>query len=81
MGVLPTDRLTRGHFAVLGLLAMLAPLATSFYLPGLPELGTDLGVSVPQAQLTVSATLIGLALGAGTETAWALAVRKGWAGK
>ena len=25
--------------------------------------------------------LIGLALGAGTETAWALAVRKGWAGK
>lgn len=63
MGVLPTDRLTRGHFAVLGLLAMLAPLATSFYLPGLPELGSDLGVSVPQAQLTVSATLIGLALG------------------
>lgn len=25
--------------------------------------------------------LIGLALGAGTETAWALAVRKGWASK
>ena len=25
--------------------------------------------------------LIGLALGAGTETAWALAVRKGWAAK
>ena len=43
MTVLPADRLTRGHFAVLGLLAMLAPLATSFYLPGLPELGTDLG--------------------------------------
>ena len=63
MTVLPADRLTRGHFAVLGLLAMLAPLATSFYLPGLPELGSDLGVTVPQAQLTVSATLIGLALG------------------
>lgn len=63
MGVLPADRLTRGHFAVLGLLAMLAPLATSFYLPGLPELGSDLGVTVPQAQLTVSATLVGLAFG------------------
>lgn len=63
MIVLPADRLTRGHFAVLGLLAMLAPLATSFYLPGLPELGVDLGVTVPQAQLTVSATLVGLALG------------------
>ena len=25
--------------------------------------------------------LIGLALGAGTETAWAMAVRKGWAAK
>ena len=25
--------------------------------------------------------LIGLAIGAGTETAWALAVRKGWAAK
>ncbi len=63
MIVLPADRLTRGHFAVLGLLAMLAPLATSFYLPGLPELAVDLGVTVPQAQLTVSATLVGLALG------------------
>jgi MFS transporter, DHA1 family, multidrug resistance protein len=61
--VLPADRLTRGHFAVLGLLAMLAPLATSFYLPGLPELAADLGATVPQAQLTVSATLVGLALG------------------
>ena len=61
--MLPADRLTRGHFAVLGLLAMLAPLATSFYLPGLPQLAADLGATVPQAQLTVSATLVGLALG------------------
>ena len=56
-------RLTRGNFAVLGLLAMLQPLATSFYLPALPSLATDLGATVPQAQLTVSAALIGLAVG------------------
>ena len=50
-------------YVVLGLVAMLAPLATSFYLPGLPELATDLDVSVSEAQLTISSALIGLAMG------------------
>ncbi len=58
-----TDRLTRWHYAVLGLLVMLAPLATSFYVPGLPALAADLGTTVAQAQLTLSATLVGLAVG------------------
>jgi DHA1 family bicyclomycin/chloramphenicol resistance-like MFS transporter len=50
-------------YVVIGLLAMLQPLATSFYLPALPSLAADLHASVPQAQLTVSAALIGLAAG------------------
>lgn len=58
-----SGRLTRGRLVVIGLLAMLQPLATSFYLPALPSLATDLGATVPQAQLTVSAALIGLAVG------------------
>ena len=38
--------LTGRLFAVLGLVAMLAPLATSFYLLGLPALAADLGATV-----------------------------------
>ncbi len=59
----PPRTLNARLYAVLGLVAMLAPLSASFYLPGLPELAMDLGVSVPQAQLTLSASLIGLAIG------------------
>jgi DHA1 family bicyclomycin/chloramphenicol resistance-like MFS transporter len=61
--MLVSDRLTRGRLIVIGLVAMLQPLATSFYLPGLPALAADLDSTVPQAQLTVSAALIGLAVG------------------
>lgn len=42
---------------------MVAPLATSFYLPGLPQLAGSLGGSVAEAQLTVSSALVGLAVG------------------
>lgn len=56
-------RLTVGLYVVLGLQVMVAPLATSFYLPGLPQLATDLGGSVAEAQLTVSSALVGLAVG------------------
>ena len=59
----PPATLTVRTYAVIGLVAMLQPLATSFYLPALPELAADLGASVPQAQLTISAALIGLAVG------------------
>lgn len=57
------SRLTAGLYVVLGLQVMVAPLATSFYLPGLPELATDLGGSIAEAQLTVSSALVGLAVG------------------
>ncbi len=50
-------------YLVLGSLIMLAPLATDFYLPGLPDLAASLDASSAQAQLTISAALVGLALG------------------
>jgi MFS transporter, DHA1 family, multidrug resistance protein len=56
-------KLTVRLYAVIGLLAMLQPLATSFILPALPSLASDLHASIPQAQLTVSSALIGLAIG------------------
>lgn len=56
-------RLTPGLYVVLGMQVMVAPLATSFYLPGLPQMASDLGGSVAEAQWTVSATLVGLAVG------------------
>jgi DHA1 family bicyclomycin/chloramphenicol resistance-like MFS transporter len=50
----------------LGLLAVVtafAPLTMDLYLPGLPDLGADLGASESMAQLTVAACICGLALG------------------
>ncbi len=59
----PPPTLTVRTYVVIGLVAMLQPLATSFYLPALPSLADDLGATIPQAMLTVSAALIGLAVG------------------
>lgn len=50
-------------YVVLGSLIMLAPLATDLYLPALPDLAASLDASSSEAQLTISATIIGLALG------------------
>ncbi len=50
-------------YLVLGSLIMLGPLSTDFYLPGLPDLAASLHASSAGAQLTISAALIGLALG------------------
>ena len=49
--------------ALLGCLTGLTPLAIDAYLPALPELASDLHASSSQAQLTLSALLIGLAVG------------------
>ena len=49
--------------ALLGCLTGLTPLAIDAYLPALPELAHDLHASSSQAQLTLSALLIGLAVG------------------
>ena len=59
----PEKRFPVRLYLVLGSLIMLAPLATDLYLPGLPDLADSLGASRAEAQLTISATIIGLALG------------------
>ncbi|GAA4703103.1 multidrug effflux MFS transporter [Nocardioides conyzicola] len=48
---------------VLASLAAVAPVSTDLYLPGFPELGDDLGASASAVQLTLTAFLVGLALG------------------
>jgi MFS transporter, DHA1 family, multidrug resistance protein len=51
-----------GVFLMLGALTGLAPLSIDAYLPGLPELTSDLGTSASTGQLTLTAFLVGLAL-------------------
>lgn len=48
---------------ILGLLVALGPLTIDMYLPALPKIADDLGVSSSVAQLTLTGTLAGLALG------------------
>ena len=48
---------------LLGALTALAALSLDMYVPGLPALAADLGTTASAAQLTLTACLIGLALG------------------
>lgn len=48
---------------VLGLLIALGPLTVDLYLPALPTVGADLDASDSQVQLTLSAIMVGLAVG------------------
>lgn len=48
---------------ILGALSAFGPLTTDLYLPGLPEVGDQLDVAPSQVQLTLTACLIGLAVG------------------
>ncbi|MDT0264243.1 multidrug effflux MFS transporter [Jatrophihabitans lederbergiae] len=48
---------------ILGALVALGPLSIDAYVPGLPRLAADLGSTASTAQLTVTACLIGLAVG------------------
>lgn len=48
---------------VLGALIALGPFTIDMYLPALPDIGTDLGASSSAVQLTITGTLLGLALG------------------
>lgn len=47
----------------LGFLTALAPLSTDMYLPALPELSSDLGISTSMTQLTLTMTMLGMAGG------------------
>ena len=49
--------------ALLAALTALAPLSTDLYLPTLPDIGRAFGVSPSRVQLTLSAYLVGFALG------------------
>jgi DHA1 family bicyclomycin/chloramphenicol resistance-like MFS transporter len=58
--------LRAGSFALTILLAALSavgPLTTDMYLPSLPDISRQLGASTAQVQLTLSAYLIGFAIG------------------
>jgi MFS transporter, DHA1 family, multidrug resistance protein len=48
---------------ILGALSAFGPLSIDMYLPALPALGRDFGAATSETQLTLSACLLGLALG------------------
>ncbi|HEY0188287.1 MAG TPA: multidrug effflux MFS transporter [Cellulomonas sp.] len=48
---------------VLAALTAITPLATDMYLPAFPQLAVDLGTSASAVQLTLTAFMVGLALG------------------
>src|SRR5579859_5409992 len=48
---------------ILGGLGALGPLANDMYVPALPALSHDLSATTSQAQMTLSAFILGLALG------------------
>ena len=47
----------------LGVMTAMAPLSTDMYLPALPEFQRDLGISTSMTQMTLTMTMIGMALG------------------
>lgn len=49
--------------SVLALMSAIAPLATDMYLPSFPVLAAELGTTASNVQLTLTAFLVGLALG------------------
>ncbi|WP_082598863.1 MULTISPECIES: multidrug effflux MFS transporter [unclassified Kitasatospora] len=53
----------RATVVVLGSLVALGPLTTDLYLPAIPALAGDLGSTAPAVQLTLTASLFGLAIG------------------
>ena len=47
----------------LGILAAMAPLATDMYLPALPEMQAEFGSTTSMTQLTLTMTMMGMAVG------------------
>jgi MFS transporter, DHA1 family, multidrug resistance protein len=60
----------RELLVVLGLLSAFGPWSIDMYLPGLPELTRDLHTSAAPAQLTLTACMVGLALGQVVSGPW-----------
>jgi DHA1 family bicyclomycin/chloramphenicol resistance-like MFS transporter len=53
----------RGTILLLGSLAAIGPLSGDTYLPAFPQIAADLGASPVRVQLTLTASLLGLAVG------------------
>ena len=47
----------------LGMMTAMAPLSTDMYLPSLPVMQADFGISASMVQLTLTMTMLGMALG------------------
>lgn len=62
-GEKPAAHIRAKHVLILGGLGALGPLANDMYVPSLPALSHDLAATTSQAQLTLSAFILGLALG------------------
>jgi DHA1 family bicyclomycin/chloramphenicol resistance-like MFS transporter len=58
----PPGRRVRLIF-ILGVLSAIAPLSIDMYLPALPQVSKDLSTGAVQAQLTLTACVVGLAVG------------------
>lgn len=58
-----SPRVEPRHVLILGGLSALGALATDMYLPALPALSLDLGASMAEIQWTLSAGILGVALG------------------
>lgn len=61
--MLPTASASPGLTILLGFLTALGPLATDLYLPSLPAIARHFGATSGEVQLTLSAYLVGYALG------------------
>ncbi|MEU3017913.1 MULTISPECIES: multidrug effflux MFS transporter [unclassified Nocardiopsis] len=59
----PTGRARLGLALLLALLTVLGPLNIDMYLPAFPEISDDLGANASQVQLSLTACLVGLAVG------------------
>ena len=59
----PAPTVGRALAAVLALLTIFGPISMDLYLPVLPELTRELGSATSVAQLTITACLLGLAIG------------------
>ncbi|GAB3699489.1 multidrug effflux MFS transporter [Nocardiopsis oceani] len=59
----PTGRDRLGLALLLAMLTVLGPLNIDMYLPAFPEISDDLGANASQVQLSLTACLVGLAVG------------------
>lgn len=56
-------RLSLGMISFLGILSALGPLAIDMYLPALPSMPVEFKTSMPMIQLSLTATILGMAVG------------------